>query len=319
MSTGLKAVILSVIVLCLLAAVSLLALRPFGIAAVMAGLIACGLGMRHAFDADHIATIDNVTRRFRQRGQRPVAIGFFFSLGHSTVVMLLILGLAIAFAHVHAVLSAFTEWGVLVSTVFSALILTSVGLANLGVFRQLVRKVHSPGSAAGQTLATVQPARPWLAKAWSGIDHSWKMYPVGMLFGLGFDTATEVALLAISVGAVQSGHFPLWAVMAFPLLFTAGMCLMDTSQSLLMLRMYDWAVSDGDRSLKLNTFITGTSVLFALGVAGIRWADLAHMQVVHFDLSGSSTLGLVASGIMLIAWLASAHHRDRHRLSHAES
>ena len=144
------------------------------------------------------------------------------------------------------------------------------------------------------------------------------MYPVGLFFGLGVDTATEVALLAISVGAVQSGHFPLWGVMAFPLLFTAGMCLMDTLQSLLMLRMYDWAVTDSDRSLRLNTFITGTSMFFALGVAGIRWADLAHMHVVQVDLSGSSTLGLVASGIMLAAWLISAHHRDRHGLSRVD-
>lgn len=304
-----KCVILAVVLICLLAGLALLALRPFGIAALMAGVVACGLGMRHAFDADHIATIDNVTRRLRQRGQRPAGIGFLFSLGHSTVVTLLILGLALAFAHVHAALNAFIDWGVLASTLFSALILTSLGLANLGVFRQLVRRLHKPECGMDLDPSGMRAVRPWPARAWSDIDCSWKMYPVGMLFGLGFDTATEVTLLAISAGAVQSGHFPLWAVLAFPLLFTAGMCLMDTLQSLLMLRMYDWAVAGGDRSLKLNTFITGTSMLFALGVAGIRWADLANMHVMRVDLSGSSAVGLIASGIMLVAWLAGARRR----------
>jgi high-affinity nickel-transport protein len=137
------------------------------------------------------------------------------------------------------------------------------------------------------------------------------MYPVGMLFGLGFDTATEIALLAISVGAVQSGQFPLWAVMIFPLLFTAGMCLMDTLQNLLMLRVYDWAIADDNRSLQLNTVVTGASMLLALGIAGLRWSDLAGMSTVHAGLAGSNVIGILVTGVLVAVWLAARHRRRR--------
>lgn len=306
MSSKLKAVILSVTGINLLAAGSLLLLRPFGAAALMAGLVACGLGMRHAFDADHIAAIDNVTRQLRQRGERPVAVGLFFSLGHSSVVLLLVLGLALAFGRMHGAPGWLTEWGTLASTVFSALILTGLGLANLAVFGRLVRNRHAPQAATGLTMA-----RPWLARSLGAIDHSWRMYPVGMLFGLGFDTATEVALLALSVGAVQSGHFPLWAIMIFPLLFTAGMCLMDTLQSLLMLRVYDWAIADDNRSLQLNTVVTGISVLLALGIAGLRWTDLAGISTGFAGLAGGNIIGLLVTGALALMWFAARYRRRR--------
>lgn len=321
MSSKLRLMLAFVIGLNLIAAVSLLAAREFGAAMLAVGLVAYGLGMRHAFDADHIAAIDNVTRRLRQAGQRPLAVGFFFSLGHSTIVLLLVLGLALAFGRIHSELQNLTNWGAIVSNVFSAAILTFIGLANLAVFRRLIksRRSQTEGAANTQSSQGLALLRPWLAKSWSAVDSSWKMYPVGMVFGLGFDTATEVALLAISVGAVQSGHFPLWAVMTLPLLFTSGMCLMDSLQSLVMLRVYDWAITDNNRSLKLNAVVTGLSVLLALGIAGVRWTDLANVPGLravlgaHSDLTGSSLIGLIASGAMVLFWSIAFLYRQRKR------
>ena len=311
MSSRLKLMITCVAGLTLLAVMALPALAQFGSATITIGLVAYALGLRHAFDADHIAAIDNVTRRLRQAGQRPVAVGFFFSLGHSTVVMALILGLALAFRNVHAEIQRLTEWGALVSDIGSAIVLTLIGLANFAVFRRLLRTGSAKREVA-QSLENAPSAQSRIAQLWSTVNTSWKMYPVGMLFGLGFDTATEVALLAISVGALQSGQFPLWVVMLFPLLFAAGMCLMDTVQSLLMLRMYDWAIIDGNSSLKLNTLVTGLSVIMALGVACVKWASLTGLLVQSgriSDLAGSSELGLAASGVMAALWLAAYLYR----------
>jgi nickel/cobalt transporter (NiCoT) family protein len=321
MSTRLRLMLACVVGMNLLAAASLFAARQFGAAMLAVGLVAYGLGMRHAFDADHIAAIDNVTRRLRQTGRRPVAVGFFFSLGHSTVVLLLVLGLALAFGRVHSALQSFSDWGVLVSNFFSAAILTLIGLANLAVFSRLIKNHRSSTRDGGgaQHSVGLKTLRPWLAKSWSAIDVSWKMYPVGMLFGLGFDTATEVALLAISVGAVQSGHFPIWVIMTLPLLFTSGMCLMDSLQSLVMLRVYDWAITDDNRSLRLNTVITGLSVLLALGIASIRWTDLVKLPWLQnilggsLDVAGSSSIGLIASAIMVLFWVIAFIYHKRQR------
>lgn len=311
MSLRLQLMVLTVIGLNVLAFAALLATRRFGAALFALGLVAYGLGMRHAFDADHIAAIDNVTRRLRQLGRRPVAVGFSFSLGHSTVVVLLVLALALAFGRLAPELQALTRWGTLVSNAVSALMLTLIGLANLAILHGLIRK-GAPLAAGGPL-----PGRGWLGKSLGPIDGSAKMFPVGMLFGLGFDTATEVALLAISAGAVQSGHFPLWAVMSLPLLFAAGMCAMDSVQSLIMLRIYDWAVSDGNRSLRLNTVVTGISVLLALGIAGLRWSDLANLPLlrkllgIHMDITGSSWLGLLVSATLVAFWLFALWRRHR--------
>lgn len=318
MSSRLKSIIVLVAGLNILAATLLFAAREYGAAMLVAGLVAYGLGMRHAFDADHIAAIDNVTRRMRHLGRRPVAVGFFFSLGHSSVVLLLVLALALSFGGLAPELQALTRWGSVVSNLFSAAILTAVGLANLAVLRELI------GRPASRPAAPAVPPflRPWLAKALTGIDSSVRMFPVGMLFGLGFDTATEVALLAISAGAVQSGHFPLWAVMSLPLLFAAGMCFMDTLQSLVMLRVYDWAIADGNRSLKLNTAVTTVSVLLALGIAGLRWRGLLNLVgaqklfTTHVDLAGSGLVGLLASVILVSLWMA-ARLRRRQRAARA--
>ncbi|MGO9804212.1 MAG: HoxN/HupN/NixA family nickel/cobalt transporter [Steroidobacteraceae bacterium] len=294
-------ILAAVAVLNLAAAGGVLSLGGFGIAGLGVGMIAYLLGVRHAFDADHIAAIDNVTRRLRAAGERPLGVGLFFSLGHSTVVLALTAVAVVAARHVGTFLPQLSAWGSLFGSVVSAGFLTLIGLANLRLLAARLRERHAdPGHrhAFG------------LDRAGHSVDHSWKMFPLGMLFGLSFDTASEVALLAISVAAAHDGSIPLWGVMLLPLLFTAGMALMDTLESLLMLRLYDWAIADRDRTMRLNTLITGLSVCLALAVALHEWIDLCSSRIrglPSLTLVDSSTMGLLVTAMFLglgaIAWL----------------
>lgn len=276
-------------------------LGSFGATGLGIGMIAYLLGVRHAFDADHIAAIDNVTRRLRAEGQRPVGVGLFFSLGHSSVVLLLTGAVAVASRHVGAVLPQLSAWGALLGGLASAGFLTLIGVANLRFFAALLRKCQ-PEEGHRHDFGLGGMAR--------NADHSWKMFPLGMLFGLSFDTASEVALLVLSVTAASTGNVPLWGVMLLPLLFTAGMAAMDTLESLLMLRLYDWAIADRDRTLRLNTLITGISACLALGVAAYQWSDLFWHRLRRVpDLAAmdSSAVGLLATMMLLglgaAAWL----------------
>ncbi len=291
----------AVALLNLLAVGGALSLGGFGVAGSGAGMIAYLLGVRHAFDADHIAAIDNVTRRLRAAGERPVGVGLFFSLGHSMVVLLLTAVAVVAARHVGTLLPQLSAWGSLFGSLVSATFLTLIGLANLRLLAARLRKHH----------ADPRHRHPLgLDRAGHSVDHSWKMFPLGMLFGLSFDTASEVALLAISVAAAHDGSIPLWGVMLLPLLFTAGMALMDTLESLLMLRLYDWAIADHDRTMRLNTLITALSVCLALAVALHEWIDLGGSRIrglLSLTLVDSSTMGLLVTAMFLclgaIAWL----------------
>jgi high-affinity nickel-transport protein len=183
----------------------------------------------------------------------------------------------------------------------SAGFLTLIGLANLRLLAARWR-VRGADEKHGHDFG--------LRPAGHKIDHSWKMFPLGMLFGLSFDTASEVALLAISVAAANDGSIPVWGVMLLPLLFTAGMALMDTLESLLMLRLYDWAIADHDRTLRLNTLITGLSVCLALAVALRQWIDLYSRQsrsLPSLAVVDSSTVGLLVTasllGLGVLAWM----------------
>lgn len=290
------------------------------------GAMAYFFGLRHAFDADHIAAIDNVTRKLRQDGKRPVASGLFFSLGHSTVVIVLSLLLALAARQTESHMDAIRDLGGLVGTLVSALFLTLIGLVNLRILFQLLRALKRSregdvGMAANQApLAGGGLMSRVFGRIYRNIDASWKMYPLGFLFGLGFDTATEIAILSLSAGLAQNGSMDLLGVMAFPLLFTAGMSLMDTLDGLVMLRVYDWAMADALRKLFFNTTITGLGVLVALLVAGIEWLQLLANQLdwqsglwgllAHLDFG---TLGLMVTVLMLFSWLAAAMYY-RHAL-----
>jgi high-affinity nickel-transport protein len=298
----LLAVIAAVALLNLLAGGGALWLDGFGTASLGIGMVAYLLGVRHAFDADHIAAIDNVTRRLRAEGQRPVGVGLFFSLGHSTVVLLLTAAAVLAARRIGELLPELSTWGSLFGSLVSAGFLTLIGLANLRFFAVLLRDPYSGEGHHRHSFGVGRVAR--------NVDQSWKMFPLGMLFGLSFDTASEVALLAISVAAAHDGSVPMWGLMLLPLLFTAGMASVDTLESLLMLRLYDWAIRDQDHTLRLNTLITGTSACLALAVALHAWIVLYSRQT-HGALAlpaiDSSMVGMLVTAVLLglgaLAWL----------------
>ncbi len=280
-------------------------------------LLAYGLGLRHAVDADHIAAIDNVTRRLMQQGQRPVAVGLFFALGHSTVVIAAAVAVASASAALHGALEAYRPLGAAIGSAVSALFLLAIAMVNLAVLldvwrslRRIRRGVPAPATVAlpGGVLARL--CRPLFAV----MSRSWHMYPLGLLFGLGFDTATEVTLLALSAQQAADG-LPLAALLVFPVLFTAGMSLIDTADGVLMLGAYGWAMVDPVRRLRYNLVITSTSVVVAVLIGGIEalglMGDRMGLTGGLWDLVGTvndnlSRTGAVIVGLFAASWLASA-------------
>ncbi|MGH7920007.1 MAG: HoxN/HupN/NixA family nickel/cobalt transporter [Candidatus Dormibacteraceae bacterium] len=239
------------------------------------GLLAYTFGLRHAFDADHISAIDNTTRKLLQQGKKPVGVGFFFSMGHSTVVFVIALLLALAVRTiVSSVVSSsgsLHDLGGLIGSAVSGLFLIVIGCINLLVLLDVVRvyrRMHGGQYDAG-TLQTELVAGGLFTRLFSGlfkfVGASWQMYPVGVLFGLGFDTASEVALLGISAGAAAKG-VSFFTVISLPLLFTAGMSLMDTTDGAFMSKAYAWAFSNPIRKVFYNLTITSLSVFVALFV-----------------------------------------------------
>jgi high-affinity nickel-transport protein len=247
--------------------------RPelFGIA-----FLAYSFGLRHAFDADHIAAIDNVTRKLMQEGRRPIAAGFYFSLGHSTVVVALALVIAATTAALQDHFDVLRNVGGAIGTSVSALFLFAIAAANLVVLAQVYRSfqaVKRGGSLAEDDVNLLLSRRGLLGRllrpVFRLVERSWHMYPLGLLFGLGFDTATEVGLLGISAAQASQG-LSLWSILVFPALFTAGMALMDTADSTLMVGAYGWAFARPLRKLYYNITITFISVVAALVIGGIE-------------------------------------------------
>ena len=203
--------------------------------------LAYSFGVRHAFDADHIAAIDNVTRKLMQEGRRPVGVGLFFSLGHSTIVVALTVAIAVATTELQGRFDAFKSFGGIVGTLVSALFLFAIAIANIIVLASVWRTfqtVKSGGRFVEEDLDLMLANRGLLGclfrRFFRLIERSWQMYPLGVLFGLGFDTATEVGLLGISATQASQG-LSIWSILVFPALFTAGMTLLDTTDSILML------------------------------------------------------------------------------------
>jgi nickel/cobalt transporter (NiCoT) family protein len=239
-------------------------------------LLAYTFGLRHAVDADHIAAIDSVTRKLMHDGARPAAVGLFFALGHSTIVVLLTLGIVFAANAVQRHIPLLRADGDVAGTILSALFLLAIAIANVGVLFDVLR---SRGGSRSQGGFLTRFLRPVLA----AVDSSWKMYPVGVLFGLGFDTATEVGLLGIA--AIEAGKaLPVGAILIFPLLFTAGMSLLDTTNGILMLGAYGWAVVRPDRKLLYNMTVTLVSIFAAVFVGGIEALGLLKE---HLRLGGN--------------------------------
>ena len=238
--------------------------------------LAYSFGLRHAVDADHIAAIDNVTRKLMQENKRPIAVGLLFSLGHSTIVVLGSVLIALATVLLQARVDAIRNIGSIVGTLVSALFLFAIAFANLLVLRSVYaafRRVRRGLPYVEEDLDLLLAGGGLLARIFRPmfalIRSSWHMYPLGVLFGLGFDTATEIGLLGISASEASRG-LPIWSILVFPALFAAGMSLIDTTDNILMLGAYGWAFVKPVRKLYYNLTVTSVSVLVAFAVGGIE-------------------------------------------------
>ena len=297
----------------------LLSLAPQYPALLGLGGLAYSFGLRHAFDADHISAIDNTTRKLLQDRKRPVGVGFFFSLGHSSVVFLIALGLGFAVRIVMdgvvAEDGSLRAVGGLIGTGVSGVFLLLIGVLNLiilldimGVFRRMRRGEYDRVTLE-EHLVTGGVLTRMFRKLFAVITESWQMYPIGFLFGLGFDTASEVALLAISAGAASEG-LPFTAVLALPLIFAAGMSLMDTTDGAFMAKAYSWAFSNPIRKLFYNMTMTGLSVFVALFVGLVELSQIVVRllgleggvwdAIAGFDLGN---LGLIIVASFVVAWI----------------
>ncbi|MCV7427863.1 Nickel transporter NicT [Mycobacterium montefiorense] len=290
--------------------------KAFGIGV---GLTAYALGLRHAFDADHIAAIDNTTRKLMSDGQRPLAVGFFFSLGHSTVVfvlaMLLAIGAKAIVGPVEDDSSALHHYTGLIGTSVSGVFLYLIALLNVivlvGILRVFLRLRRGEYDEAEleQHLDNRGFLNRFLGRFTQSISKSWHMYPVGLLFGLGFDTATEIALLVLAGSSAAAG-LPWYAILCLPVLFAAGMCLLDTIDGSFMNFAYGWAFSNPVRKIYYNITITGLSVVVALLIGSIELLGLFAGQLgwrgPFWDWLGEldlNTVGFVIVGIFVITWL----------------
>ena len=283
-------------------------------------LLAYVFGLRHAVDADHIAAIDNVTRKLMQQGKRPVGVGFFFSLGHSTIVFGLSVVIALTSVAIKDRFSSFQAIGGIIGTSVSAFFLLAIAAANLIILvsvYQTFQHVKRGGKFDDEDLNLTLAKRGFFGRIFRNlfrlIEHSWQMYPVGFLFGLGFDTATEVGLLGIAATEATKG-LPVWSILVFPTLFMAGMALIDTTDSILMLGAYGWAFVKPIRKLYYNLTITLVSVLVALLVGGIEVLGLIGDKLkIHgavWDTIGLlnnnfSVVGFVIIGVFGASWLVS--------------
>jgi len=282
--------------------------------------LAYGFGLRHAVDADHIAAIDNVTRKLMQEGKRPVSVGFFFAMGHSTVVILAAAGVAATATMLSSHFDDFKSVGGIIGTLVSALFLFAIAVANLLILRAVwrtYRHVRNGGRFVEDDFDILLNSRGVLARLFRPlfrlVTRGWHMFPLGFLFGLGFDTATEVALLGISATQAAKG-MSIWSIMVFPALFAAGMSLIDTTDGVLMLGAYNWAFVKPIRKLYYNLTITAVSVVVAFLIGGIEALGLIGDQL---DLSGwfwdgigalndnFNSLGFMIIGVFIVAWVGS--------------
>jgi high-affinity nickel-transport protein len=282
-------------------------------------LLAYTFGLRHAVDADHIAAIDNVTRKLMQEGQKPVAVGFFFSLGHASVVALACAAVALTANALQNRFAAFQQWGGLIGTSVSVFFLFAVAAANIYVLAAVYRSfaaVRHGGELVEADLDTYLAKRGLIARVlrplFRLIGKSRHMFPLGFVFGLGFETATEIALLGIAADAAKGQA--VWTIMIFPALFAAGMALIDTTDSVLMVGAYGWAFVKPIRKLYYNLVITFVSVVVAVVVGGIEALGL---MVERFGLDGPfwrgiallnanfGSLGYLIIGLFVASWAIS--------------
>jgi len=282
------------------------------------GFLALTLGMRHAFDADHISAIDNTTRKLMSEGQRPMGVGFFFSLGHSSVVtalaILLNFGIKSLGDQVKNDNSSLHHYTGLIGTSVSGGFLMLIALLNLIVLVSVLKvfKKMREGMYDETELEKHLNSRGFMMRFFGPIarriDSSWKMYPLGVLFGLGFDTATEVALLVLAGSSVIAG-LPWWAILSLPMLFAGGMSLLDTIDGSFMNFAYGWAFSRPVRKVYYNIVITGLSVLVAIFIGGL---EVAQVFAGQLNLTGGfwdyannfniNKAGFIIVGMFVAVW-----------------
>lgn len=282
--------------------------------------LAYTFGLRHGVDPDHIAAIDNVTRKLMQEGKRPLYAGFFFALGHSTVVVIASVFVALSVSALQAKFQGFREIGGVIGTGVSALFLLGISLANIAILISVYRvfaAVKRGDRLIEDDLHEVLAQRGLLGRMLRSlfeiITRSWHMYPLGLLFGLGFDTASEVGLLGISAAQGSAG-LPVWSILVFPALFTAGMSLVDTTDGVLMVNAYGWAFIKPIRKLYYNLTITLVSIVVALLIGSVEALGLLEDRLGlaggFWDFIGAlndnfGALGYLIIGIFAVSWLVS--------------
>jgi len=282
------------------------------------GIIAYVLGLRHGVDADHIAAIDNTTRKLFQEGKRPFTVGMWFSLGHSTIVVALIVGLVVATRSVAASIPALQSAGAIIGTAVSGSFLWVIGFLNVivvvGIFRifQSLKKNKLNQAELDDLLEKRGFMNRYFRPLFKIVEKPWQIYPIGVLFGLGFDTASEVALIAISVGVGVSTSVPVYYVLALPLMFTCGMVTVDTTDGVTMRMAYGWAFLNPVRKIYYNLTVTIISILVAWGVGSV---ELLQVFSSELNLSGGiwrwlgsmnfETMGFGIVVVFVMSWLVS--------------
>lgn len=284
-------------------------------------VLAYSFGMRHAFDADHIAAIDNVTRKLMEQKKRPVTAGLYFSLGHSLVLLLATVAICLTLSSINTRFNSLNDSAAIVGTVVSATFLFVMAAINITIARSAYvtfRNVRGGGVYDSDDLDILMNKRGFLSRIFRPlfrfVTESWHLLPIGFLFGFGFDTATEVSLLAIAAAGAAKG-MSLWAILVFPVLFAAGMSLMDTIDGILMVGAYGWAYRKPIRKLYYNMTVTGVSVVVALLIGGIEAAGLISHELGlsggvwgQLDILGnhSGTIGVLIIAIFVCSWILSA-------------
>lgn len=282
-----------------------------------AGTLAYTFGLRHAFDADHISAVDDTTRYLLQKGKRPLAVGLFFSLGHSTVVFTFVTAIAIVASQATAFQQAFQGTGGIIGTLVSGTFLYLIAALNLAVLSGIIRvwRQAKRGTYSVEELDDLLAKRGFMNRIFRGkynqfINESWHMYPVGLLFGLGFDTATQVGLIAIAGTTAIAGGLPPLAIIALPIIFAAGMSLMDTIDGVFMSKAYGWAFMSPVRKIYYNITTTSLSIFvaFAIGTveiiglvidkAGLTGQPWDFIAAIDINLAGR-----IIVGIFLVVWI----------------
>ena len=281
------------------------------------GLVAYVLGLRHGMDADHIAAIDNTTRKLMQdNDQRPFTVGMWFSLGHSVIVCTLVVALIFATRITISHIPALESGGALIGTSVSGIFLFLIGIVNVVIVVNIYRtfrELRQGNLSQTELHSRLDKAPPrYFRTLFKIVKKPWQIFPIGVLFGLGFDTATQVALIAISVGVGVSSSIPVWMILVLPLMFTCGMVMTDTTDGVTMRMAYGWAFLNPVRKIYYNLTITVISVLVAFGIGAVEI-----IQVIGMELNLTSpfwnwfanldfeTIGLVIIIMFLASWLVS--------------